>query len=491
MDWSSFVVGLALTALGAALVRNIRPRLNIAAVYLLVWGPLLLVQGLFRPLTEPVSPPVLAIIGLAALGTVLGLAAGVWWRKRRKDQHSPPSERPISLAPPAQRLLMRIHVALLAVMILYVFTQMTALWPYMQDAGGLIKLFTPGSGAATEYKQIMAVATARGDIAPWWISALNYVLYLGNASVFTGALLLRMRRWYLGVAPLLPAAVFSVLSFQRSSFVALLLLFLATVVLSFAFSFGEKPVGLTVALRAAIKSRWALVGGIGVLVVAGVVLLLPLQLRNGGTHNSTGWTSLAQYLFASVGGLDARLVLGTWEFAPPVALDGTVGMVPGWGSYTFTNAVGILAKVGLPVWEAPFFYDYYSVPILGEEFSTNTATMLYDLYLDGGYGLVFAASAVATLATYLAQTTATVRARLIWLPLVAVVVAQTAWSFFTAEFTRDVRTIAMACFAAAVLAMWGAARASSGQPYLLLRPQEFWIRPRPMASNYKKLAGER
>ena len=483
-DLGALFVGLAMLALAGTSFVFLRPRLTVATVFNGVWGVLLMMQGLATPITDGIPPLVLGVIGLAGF-TVAASTVGVQLLARRRARDAAPL-RPLVVTGRSLQLLVRGHLVLTAMLVGYTVAQILALMPYIDQAGGIVALFTPGSGAAREMKGLLAQNSNSGEpfSGSLWGAALSYLLYMGNAALFTGGILAALGKWWVGLIPLAVNAVFSLVSFQRTSFIVGVLL------TAFAWLLARNLVarpasvdsagGSQVAAEhagaepvAADRRRWPrgrVIGATAALLAAGLVLLVPIQLRNASTGDAAGVLSLAQYAFGSIAGFGARVSPDGAGFVPPL-LDGTAAVVPGLGAYTFTKAFGVLAKLGLPVTEVPYTYDYYSTLIFGRDFSTNTATLLYDLVLDGGaWWLVGFLAVFSSGATWL-QTARRAETRLVTLPLVAFALATMAWSFFVATLLRDTRNLLVAVVAAGLLAFWLRSRrtpaaddANAGEP---------------------------
>lgn len=452
LDTGSLIVGLVLLAAAAAMVRYLRPRLTVASVFATVWGVLLLIQGLVSPITQGIPGPVLVAVASGALATIVGTASVQVFRLR---QGVTVPRAPLMIGHQALRMLTAGHFVLSAMLLGYVVAQILAMAPYVEQAGGFLALLTPGSGAARELKGALAANANSGEPFGGSIGAgiLSYGLYMGNASLFTGGVLGALGRRWIALIPLALNAAFSLVTFQRTSFIVAVLLIVGTWII--ARPLVSRPDELERDVEGQPRKRlprrrilaWA-----GGAVAGAIVLLVPIQLRNSSTGDSAGLLSLGQYAFGSIAGFGARLS-STGEFIAPL-LNGVPAITPGFGAYTFTKGLGVLSKLGFPVTEVPYTYDYYSTEIFGRDFSTNTATLLYDFILDGGmWWLVSFLVLFAAAATWL-QTAPRVSVRLVSLPLVAFALATIAWSFFVGTLLRDSRNILVALVAALLLSVW-------------------------------------
>jgi oligosaccharide repeat unit polymerase len=326
--------------------------------------------------------------------------------------------------------------------------QLAVDWPLISSVGGFHALFDQSSMAAYNLRveQVGQLHRDGFTAESALIGALGYLLFMGNASVFTGALLWRNNMRWLAILPLLFNGIYSLLSFQRSSFIAALL------IQAFA-TIGMMKLNVEFTARAAPKPhrrpRPLLVAGL--LTSGFAVLLIPIQLRNANTQNATGVQSIAQYLFSSIAGLNARTDAVTGAVVPPLDALGLPGAVPGFGAYTFTNLFGLFQRFGLPVATPPFTYDYDQVVILGRSFSTNTATSFYELILDAGwFGLIIGCLVVGIACTRW-QMQMSSQTRIVLLPWVSLLLSVVAWSFFVNLFTRDARYMLVAAFGSLVL----------------------------------------
>lgn len=459
MDPIAFFIGLVFLLAAAACWRLMQPRINAAVLFLGLWGVLFVGQGIFRPLSDGLGPFTVVIVVAACGALALGVVAA---RLLRTGVSVAPLGLRVFDVPSLSRLV-GVHIVLCATLLGYVLLQVAILWPTIQQVGGLWALFDSSQDAALRFRHIQAVdalsdAPAGGTYA---LSVLSYVLFLGNASAFTGVILARRGRWYWATVPLAINGLFSLISFQRTSFIDTVLLmggmFMALASVSFVVR-GTRSVAAPWSPR---KRFRVLVGGLIGAAATAAVVLIPIQIRNAQSSDSTGLLSAFQYLYASIGGLNAR-ALDSFELLLPLAADGSELVNPTFGSFTFTNFMALFQKLGLPVEVPPFFYDYYSVPILGREFSTNTATALYDPMLDGGFWFLIGFFFALGFGSLWLQTLSNVNMQVVLAPFVAVIFALLLWSFFVSEFTRDFRHWIVAGAACAAIEFWrrGTARSS-------------------------------
>ncbi|MCW2135345.1 oligosaccharide repeat unit polymerase [Arthrobacter sp. VKM Ac-2550] len=337
----------------------------------------------------------------------------------------------------------RVHWLSNGILVFYSLLQVLDAWPVIQQLGGLSAVFSPSGLLGNEFKhqydqyrvEVVQEGFSTGSIVT---GILGYVLFLGHFSIYTGAVLWSAGKRLAAVVPLLISASYSLLSLQRTSFVMCVLLFVIA-----AYFIGRhykilngRPSNTTTRKRPK-KSRIAVIVG-GVMCLP--VLLVPLQLRNASSNNSTGFQSLMEYLIASVAGLNARMGSGFSLSTPPAEVIGEVAPYPGYGSYTFTGLSGLLNRLGLPVPIAPHSLDYMSVKIYGHEFTTNTGTSFLDFYLDFGWAGVVALSMILGFLASLAIRNVT-RGNLGWIPAASFLVTTLVWSFFVNALLGDFRYI--------------------------------------------------
>lgn len=311
--------------------------------------------------------PILALLGVQA-GTLLGgiLGSGRSPVPRRAQAR----DRVRDL-----RLLKWFHILFFSMLCGYVLYQADQLAEVVAEVGGWGEVF---GASALEFKHAQAesrVATISGGLGSGGIlgGVMNYALFLGHASVFTGAVLWARGSRVFALLPLLPAAVYSLISMQRTSFTMVLLLFMLSVI------------AITQSRAKAVVRKVKLGRMILVTLIGGIaagVLLVPLALRNEGSNNSTGVQSLIEYVLSGVVGLNERLgASGQDPYAPPLE-SGYPSDIPGLGAHTFTGFFTLLRRFGIEVPAAPHALDYTPAPIAGNMFGTNTATGLIDYWFD-------------------------------------------------------------------------------------------------------------
>ncbi|MHC1560616.1 O-antigen polymerase [Actinomycetospora sp. C-140] len=403
------------------------PRVNNASVLLVCWGPLLLFTASTR-LAYPSPNDDFWVLVFVFVGAILlsSVFTAIYLRSRLK---LPIAQR---VAQVKVRSALYWHVALCVLLTFYGAFQLYSSRAIISRLGGVGGIVSGGGDEFRRQQIASAVdgaqaAIGSGNVA---VGLLGYVLFLGHASLFTGAILWIHGYRYISVLPIVISAAYSVFTVQRSSFVMSLLLFVAT----------------TLALRRTryvdvVKTtRSGIAPSVVLAVVGAVAIFVPLQLRNTGTANATGIESLIQYLGSGFLGLSSRTLYNpNWE--PPPGLGLSSGGPPvGYGAYTFKNFFSLLQRFGMPVPEAPRTYDYYVVQLFDERYYTNVGTSILDLRYDFGLpGL-----AVFSLAVGAASTLAYARSigrRSYLAPVTGLALSWMAWSFFGNSLLNDFRYI--------------------------------------------------
>lgn len=352
-------------------------------------------------------------------------------------------EKSIVIAP---KSLSRIHVSLLVLLVIGAVLQVHNVYPLVQQLGGFRSLWG-NSGAGADLR-VLVLSERRAELADstnWVSSVMTYVAAPGLLAPITGALVWKSRRFMLAVLPLVVVAVQAVVILERTSFMMALLMFLIALGLlrKVKVEFAGKPV--TCEEKGTRKASRIIVVGIAIMGAVGA-LLLPLVARNAGTSRSTGWSSLAEYILSSIGGLNVRISEGTAFIPARDPITSEMGAYPGLGMYTFSGAFSVLRRLGLPIsYRAPQSVDYSAITIFGQQFNTNTWTMLRELHMDFGSGGGFIAYAALFVLVGWAGHTA-VSGRVGSLAMYAIVGGSLVWSFFGSGMLSDFRYIfAMIC----------------------------------------------
>jgi oligosaccharide repeat unit polymerase len=383
----------------------------------------------------------------SSVGSILGWALSKSWIQTERQ----------FMAVDRRRVL-KVHNWLSVALAVYGVMQASDAWPILQRLGGIQAIFASEAALGNEYKYQYAqdrlqLTSSALDGSSFLSGSLGYVLFLGHISLFTGAILWRNGNRIAASIPLIISAAYSLFSLQRTSFFMCLLIFAASVI------YAKQLPGVK-----SVKDKKKRKGRLAALVIGGAVmlpvLLYPIQQRNNATQNSTGFESLAQYLVASVAGLNQRIAPGFRIPTPPAEISGATAPTEGLGAYTFTGLFGLLNRAGLPVPVAPHAFDYYSTEIFGTQFSTNTGTAYLDFYLDFGFtGIIFMPFIIGFCAAVALRkfTAGSVAA----LPLLVILLVSIAWSFFVNALLGDFRYLYMAVIASVSLPwiLYGSKRA--------------------------------
>lgn len=449
------------------------PRFNVISVYTTLWGSLIavaLVPGIIYPALNDMTVAMLLVsVGSLALGGILvGLMA--------KGATSRDSNVSISVD---ERHLIKVHLAMTALLAVFAMYRLILLLPLINELGGLDAIF---STSAQEYRRaqlegrLQDVRNSTFGASTLVTSVFGYVTYLGNASLYSGALLWRIGKRGLACMPLFISALYSLITLQRSSFFLTLMLFVVSIALLKAAPLDSNrqfKSTLVPRQRSRLRQQRSVLTSMIVAVVTYVVLILPLQLRNQGTHNSTGITSLLQYTLSGLAGLNLRNQAFE-SFPPPPKGSGEPGPFPGWGAYSFTNLVNILTRFSFPLPPAPVQLQFFDITILGESFFSNTATTIADMYLDGGWVGIVAISALIGACAVWAQHRL-MSGYIDGLPIGAFFISVALWSFFGNSLLEDVRQWLVLGVSIIVL------RHVTRRPRMM--PRDTAVQPRPVSSD--------
>lgn len=412
-------------------------KIHSVSVFAVTWCPILLLCSLSSSAQPRILQSTWNMVWIALAGVIIGTV--VVSGTAARDDGRPP------VLVNVQRLL-KWHRVGLVLLLGYVALQLVKSRSLVEQAGGWIAVISTAGGdvrRASLASSIQATNSALDGGAALG-GALNYVLFAGHITAFTGALLWKLRiNRSLAVLPIILVAIYGVLSLQRTSLMMTMLLFVMALT-----AMPDRLESTAPPLRKRPPSKYGAPQVAAGLVVAGAGILIPLYSRNVGTKNATGFDSLLQYFVSGVLGLNARNTYNPAWHAPVIANE--VAPDPGYGSYTLTNIFGVANRLGLPVPVAPNFYDYYYVSFGGARFATNTGTSIVDFYYDFGFvGIGVAFLVLAAAGTYFQR-----RARrgvVMYSPLAAYFLTAIAWSFFGSSVLADVRYALVACLAALAL----------------------------------------
>jgi oligosaccharide repeat unit polymerase len=429
--------------LGVGFAATVRlPPLNAITAFAVPWTLLLIIASL-PDLGEPGliqstwNMIWLALVGVG-FGCILGAMLGAF---ASRDKQPADYQTEVDIG-----RVVRWHWLLTFALAGYGSLQLYKARALISGVGGWSAIFSSAGGdfRTAQLNQSALAAQTVLDSSGALIGVAGYLLFLGNASLVTGAILWRTGRPYVALLPLLVSALFTLLTLQRASFVMAVLLFATCVSL---FASRESGIGAGVAAaRSPRRVKPTLAPTVVVLVFTAVAVLLPLQLRNVGSKNATGLTSLFQYLLGGILGLSARDQLNP-NWSPPAA-DGFVsaGAAPGYGSYTFSGLFRVLHQLGAPVPVGPNGYENYTVAVSGVRYWTNIGTSIYDFRLDFGFfGILVVFFVLAFLATLLQEMQINNRALYV-VPMTAYFLVTLVWSFFGSSLLDDVKYLLSALF---------------------------------------------
>lgn len=445
------IVYLALTVGACWGARRLgMPSVNGISAFMVPWSAALCLASLPGVLEPAMAAMTWTMILVATVSLVVGVIAG-WVLAKPGGVSKPTSQR----AEIDVRNLARWHWIFVAALVSYAFLQIAKLLPVFAEQGGWEALLT-GNGSTLKMALLEAAAesadTMFGTVG-LLIALLGYVLFLGNLSLFTGVFLLRAGRPFAAMVPLVVAVLYSLVSLQRSTFViAALVMGTSWLVVHMAEKGGLNWKSI---FKFRHMSKTTIAAAILMTGAGLVALLYPLVVRNTGTHNPKGFTSLANYFVSGIAGLNVRTVENPHWSAPVV--DGVAGPMPGLGSYTFSGLFNILARLGIPVPQSPTNLDFYHVVLFGTNTTTNVNTNLGDYFLDFGWaGVVVISFVFALLVGYL-QRRYVDSGKIVFLPPVVFLLVSSIWSFFTGSLPGDFRFI-MVCTAGALLLHWALTR---------------------------------
>ncbi|WP_133161197.1 O-antigen polymerase [Microterricola pindariensis] len=422
------------------------PPVNPIAVLCLSWIPVLLISGLpgliFPVLDTNTYLTIVIGLGAACSGSFVG------WALVRSST-VPKIESTVHVS---TRALVRWHMAGVALLAIYVLYQGLLMLPVVERIGGFGALLSDG-GRGFRAAQAAIRADTLGDgfaNGGLLVAVLGYVAYLGYVSLFTGALLWWRGRRVLATIPLVLLGAVTLITFQRTSFVIGVLIAVTALALSRGRSAAGKP-GSGLASRSGRKPlAFRIAAASTAVAAAAAIVLVPLQLRNAGTTNSTGLRSLFEYLVSGVAGLQARFTYG----ANPELAQSLDSSNFDLGTNSFSGLFGILSRLGFPVDAGAHSLEYYTVSIAGRPFATNVATGLNDYLMDFGIlGLVaipFLLGGVAAASVRLIGYGRT------WLiPIASLALVALFWSFLVNTILKDVRYAMLAVVASCLLAFLG------------------------------------
>ena len=436
--------------LGVGVASGFRlPRLNAITAFVVPWTLLLIVASIPGLVEPDLSQSMWSMIWLALMGVVLGCVLGAL-----VGAFSPSAAKPVDYETSVDfSRLMPWHWALTFALAGFGVLRLFKVRALINQFGGWAAIFSSSGGEFrnAQLNQSAAAAQTGLDSSGALIGVAGYVLFLGHASLITGAILWCSGRRYIALFPLIVSAAFAVLTLDRTSFVMSELLFAVMVVL-----FASRRSGPGIRTPSTGPPRQGMRTLVPTLIVVGftaVAVFLPLQLRNVGTTNSTGWTSMFQYLLGGILGLSARDRLNSVSAPPPPDGFMSAGPAPGYGAYTFRGLFRVLHQLGFPVPVGPNAYEDYPVAVGGIRYWTNIGTSIFDFRLDFGWVgicvLFFALSFVATILQQRQQRSG----GLYTVPLTAYFLVTLVWSFFGSSLLVDIKYLMVALFGCYLLSL--------------------------------------
>ncbi|MGK9272125.1 oligosaccharide repeat unit polymerase [Williamsia muralis] len=424
-----------LTAIGLVLCRVAADDwLNPFTLYSCTWAPLACYAWYFDLLgnggiTQRVSD-VLLVVGASVLaGTILAVVF-------RWTVPLVTSGKDLKRLVVDELTLMRIHLISSTLLVLYGMFEVGRSWALVSAAGGFSQIFggTSASGSDFRNQQLAEHIKNSGDAfsgGSALVGLIGYILFLGNVSVFTGALLWRTGKRVVALVPLLVTAVYGLLTLQRTSLVIAVLLFVVSIWL-----FRRTRVESSGSRKGSPARTFVIFGWSA--AVFYLALVLPLQIRNRGTGNATGLQSIENYLFSGFAGLGVRPEISASSLPSGSSAIGHSGPLPGLGAYTFEGVYRILRRAGIDVPTAPSFSDYRTTRIGENIVESNTATGASDWWFDFGFiGLIVIPGLIALIGMLLL-----VRIRAgSWymVPVCAFFFTSTLWSFYGNTLLSDAR----------------------------------------------------
>ena len=422
------------------------PWLNAITAFSLGWGPMMLVVSLPGAVSPEIGPTTWTLVWIATIATALGSTAGWAVTPRFRREASEPSSIDFSR-------LSKFHLIFIAIYAVQTASQIATLWPTIQSSGGWIVVISGGGNAYRNQTIESTLASAQNsmDASSVLFAIFGYIaFFFGMLSMFTGALM-----WYKGhrivaVVPVGIAAIFSVLTLQRSTFVHYLIIFgVALIAVKLADIKVAPPVGRSTRGPSSRRAKRgsAIVGTLALLAGAVSVLFATTQSRSAGT---LGLESFRDYFLGGIIALESRIRINP-EWAPPPAFDpGLENSALGLGAFSFNGLYSVLRRFGLPLPSAPSNLDFYPIEIFGTSMITNVATGLVEPVLDFGFLGVFIVPFLLAFILSAVQKRSAGSGQVTWVPLISYLTLAIAWSFYSMALS-DFRMILVALFGGLVV----------------------------------------
>lgn len=431
------------------------PKLNVVSAFTASWVPMLTVAGVFDGVSRGLSELTWLMILTAWGCLVAGAFSG--WVLTATRKTLPTS---ISIDIDIVRV-RKMHFILTVAFMVYVAFQLTNALPLIASSGGWGTAFSSGGNALRNAMLQEALQNSQSTLESnsLILSVINYGTFVaGTVATYTGAVLWRAGQRFVGILPVVVAAVLSLVTLQRTSVVLVCLLFF----------FGLAALRLSGThiphCRAVSSRRWAPLSsarrpGPGrrralmatILAAAAVVgfLFTTTDIR-GRPGDSTIDVQIGEYLIGGLAGLNAQNTQGSdWE-ALPGEQPGTSDPAPGLGGYTFSGLSAVLYRLGVPIELTRVNLNFTRVELYGRPTLTNVVTALGEFYLDFRWAGLVIVPFLLGWATSRLQRRLAGSEQIGTVPVVAYLLTISFWSYFVAWFS-DLRQLLVAVLGGAVL----------------------------------------
>lgn len=289
------------------------------------------------------------------------------------------------------RLVMRWHLALSVMLGGYVSLQIYRIWPFLAQAGGLGAIFGGESGLGYRRAYLsdrIMQAESSFDGGGLFLGSLGYILFLGTASLFTGAVLFRSRKRLAGSTPLLILALYSAVLLERASFLYALVLFLC----AWSAIRPSKNLSSSGLPRSGTRLRSVAFAASGAVLLMFIVLQPVISRKRGAGAGEVQQGPLA-YVYSGLAGLnglarsDSSLKAAyTGSLSPfPPQVVGVDGIGHGNGVWTFQGLAGILSRLGIWHGSSPSSLNFVPTGPDSLHSVSNVYTFLLYFYYDGGW----------------------------------------------------------------------------------------------------------
>ena len=345
------------------------------------------------------------------------------------------------------------HSALCGMLTLFVLMQLYRVWPLLNEVGGVKGVLTGGSGLnfrrayLSDRLDELQGTISGGSLA---VAVLGYALFLGFASLFTGAYLTVRKRFARGLAPLVIVAVYAVLMLERATFLYALVLYLAAL-----FYFGQ------IARKSArVSGRRPWLGILALAGIAGVAVLQPILSRRTGAGSGDVQAGPLSYVSSGISGLNGLVrfdptlqgaFTGAYSPFPPKVVGDPAVLGHGYGAWVFQGLAGIASRFGLISGPPPSSLNFVSTgpDLVGS--TSNVYTFIIYPYYDFGYPGIVLSGIVLGFAAGICHRLVMEKLITWLLPFACLGVATLAMTFFGLTLVRDFRYVVMCLFAGLIL----------------------------------------